>query len=203
MKPPAWLYRRTRLLNLFHYLRMVEAHSQMNAEEKQALKRYAHDCEKALEIGTYMGISANIIAKELRPGGLLFCIDPFVKRKGMKNPGLSIAERDLARNGVSSKVVFLTGFSTDPEIKSQLPNDFDFIFIDGDHTYDGLANDWRIVKQTLTIGGIVCLHDTLIPSEEPFRNFGSVAYFNKVVKHDEQFKLIDECYSMTVLKKMH
>lgn len=203
MKPPEWLYKRTRLLNVFHYLGIVEAHSQMNAKEKQALKQHARGRRRALEIGTYMGVSANIIAKELESEGTLFCIDPFVNIKGMKNPGLTIAERDLKKNALLSKVVFLKGLSTDPEIKSKLGDDFDFIFIDGDHSYEGLANDWQIVKQTLKPGGIICLHDTIIPIEEPYRNFGSVTYFNNVIRHDDQFKLIDECYSMTVLKRLN
>lgn len=37
---------------------------------------------------------------------------------------------------------------------------FDFMFIDGDHTYDGVRNDWLIWSTLLRPGGIVAFHDT-------------------------------------------
>ncbi|SRR5260221_7391990 len=202
MKPPDWLYRRTRLLNMLHFLRVAKGHSQMTEEEKIALKKYAFDKERALEIGTYMGVSANLIAKALIPKGVLYCVDPFLDRKGKKNPGWAIAERDLERNKVRNKVTILRGFSSDPLIQVQIPDELDFIFVDGDHSYEGLANDWQIVKQKLKLNGEVCLHDTLIPAKEPYRNFGSVQYFQDIIKLDTKFNLIDQCYSMTVLKKI-
>ncbi len=202
MNPPAWLFQRTRLLNFIHYLRLVEGHSQMNAAEKAALRKYAVGKENALEIGTYMGVSANIIAKAMAKSGTLRCVDPFLDRKGSKDPGLAIAERDLHRNGVAHKVIILKGFSTDPLIQDLIPFELDFIFIDGDHSYKGLGNDWKIVGEKLRIHGIVCLHDTIIPAEEPYRDFGSVKYFEDVVKRDIRFELIEQCYSMTVLKRL-
>jgi predicted O-methyltransferase YrrM len=202
MKIYDWLSRRTRLLNIFHFLRMAEGHSQMIPPEKEALEKYARGKTRALEIGTYMGVSANIIAKALDPGGMLYCVDPFLDRKGWRNPGLAIAERDLKRNRLTQKVTILKGYSTDPAIQNQIPQELNFIFIDGDHSYEGLENDWQIVKSRLSINGIVCLHDTIIPQEEPYRDYGSVKYFQNVIIKDAQFKLIDQSYSMTVLKKV-
>jgi predicted O-methyltransferase YrrM len=49
----------------------------------------------------------------------------------------------------------------------QLPEGFDFIFVDGDHSLTGITLDWALVKQKLRNGGIVCLHDVLIPAPEP------------------------------------
>ena len=75
----------------------------------------------------------------------------------------------------------------------------DLLWIDGDHSYEGLANDWQIVLDKLSTNGIVCLHDTTIPAAEPYRDFGSVAYFNEVVKNDKNFTLLETVYSMNVL----
>lgn len=195
------LYKRTRLLNILHSIYLADAHSQMVEGEKQVLAKHAKDRTKALEIGTYMGVSANIIAKALGSNGKLFCVDPFLPKRNGVNAGKSIAVRDLKRNGLLHKVAFLEGFSTTKNIIESIPLDLDFIFIDGDHSYEGLANDWEIVHQKLTKGGIVCLHDTMIPVNEEFRKFGSVKYFQDVVSKDSEFELIDSCHSMTVLKR--
>ena len=56
----------------------------MNQMEKEALEKYASGKTRALEIGTYMGVSANIIAKVLKPSGKLYCVDPFLERKGWR-----------------------------------------------------------------------------------------------------------------------
>ena len=150
-----------------------------------------------------MGVSANLIAKHLAVDGRLFCVDPFLDRKGQKDPGWSMAERDLRRNKLLHKVIFLRGFSADPAVKAQIPSGLDFIFVDGDHSFEGSANDWEIVRDKLAVDGIVCLHDTIIPPAEPFRNFGSVTHFRDIVSFDTAFQLIDQCYSMTVLRRIN
>lgn len=37
---------------------------------------------------------------------------------------------------------------------------FDFAFIDGDHTYDGVRNDWHNYSRFIRPGGLVAFHDT-------------------------------------------
>lgn len=201
MKAPEWLIKRTRLLNVFHLLRIFEAHSQMTEAEKSSLAKYAEGKMNALEIGTYMGVSANLIAKNIHQQGVLYCVDPFISRKNSQNPGLKMAERDLRINKTRNKVKFLIGFSTDPVIQSGISNRIDFAFIDGDHSYEGLKNDWNIVKQKVMSGGIVCLRDTILPPEETWRNFGSVQFYNDVIIMDKDFELIDQCHFMTILRR--
>lgn len=174
----------------------------MVASERDALSKYAKNKARALEIGSYMGVSANIIAKSLSRDGMLYCIDPFPDRKGKKNPGLSIMERQLIRSGVLSKVKVIQAFSTDSSILPQIPNQLDFIFVDGDHRYEGLQSDWAIVQKKLAKDGIVCLHDTIVPANEPTRVFGSVKFFQDVIKNDSNFELLEECYSMNILKRL-
>jgi len=196
-----WIRKHTRLLNVLHWLRLSDAHSQMIDSEKESLKKYAFEKKNALEIGTYMGVTAVIIARSIDKNGRLYCVDPFLDRFG-KNPGLSIAERGLRRAGVEQKVVFLKGFSSDKIIISQIPDDLDFVLVDGDHSYEGLKNDWAIVRNKLKPNGLVCLHDTIIPPEEPYRYFGSVDFFNEVITKDSEFEIIDRCYSMTILRRL-
>lgn len=200
-KPPAWLYKRTRLLNIFHAMHLASAHSQMTDEEMDCLQKHAKAKMLALEIGTYMGVTAAIIASAMADKGSLYCIDPFESKASRQNPGFQIAVRELKRQQSFQKVNFLLGFSNDKEIIRQVPAQLDLILVDGDHSYEGLANDWEIVTSKLAADGIVCLHDTTIPAAEPYRDFGSVKFFNEVVAGDKRFTLIETVYSMNVLMK--
>ena len=199
--PPAWLYKRPRVLNILHSLNIASPHSQMNMEEKDCLRKYANGKNKALEIGTYMGVTASIIAMSLAEKGVLYCVDPFESKNNKQNPGLTMAARELKRQHVFPKVTFLLGFSNDNKIISRIPQQLDFILVDGDHSYTGLENDWQIVLTKLAPGGVVCLHDTTIPEKEPYRQFGSVEYFNEVIKNDKNFVHLEVAYSMNVLEK--
>lgn len=199
--PPAWLYKRPRILNILHAARLVSPHSQMNVIEKDSLRKFATGKQTALEIGTYMGVTANIIAGALAKNGKLFCVDPFEAKANKPNPGFRMAVRELRRRNLFNKVTFLTGFSHEKEIIDQIPANLDFVLVDGDHSYEGLANDWKIILDKLSVNGIVCLHDTTIPESEPYRNFGSVKYFNDIIQNDKNFELLETAYSMNVLKR--
>lgn len=37
---------------------------------------------------------------------------------------------------------------------------FDFVFLDGDHSYEGVSEDWLLWTAALRPGGVVALHDT-------------------------------------------
>lgn len=44
------------------------------------------------------------------------------------------------------------------KVKSICPS-FDFIFIDGDHTYEGVSRDFHLYKQVLSKKGVMVFHD--------------------------------------------
>jgi predicted O-methyltransferase YrrM len=196
---PSLFYRRPRLLNALHAVRLSRPYSGTTREELSCLSSYAAGRNKAVEIGTHMGVSAAVIARALAANGRLFCVDPWTRRGTMENPSWRVCRRELARQGVSAKVSILRGFSSD--VGPALPGDADFMFIDGDHSWEGIENDWRLVKEKLAIGGIVCLHDTAIPPEEPLREPQSVAYFSEVICHEPGFEWLQKCHSMNVLRR--
>ena len=186
-------------MNPLHALGLIKAFSQTNEIELACLARYASGREMALEIGTFMGVSARVISKKLAAGGRLYCVDPWQIHHGKENPCWTICKRELKRHGLLSRVTFLHGFSY--EVEELMPGSFDFIFIDGDHSYEGLARDWEIVLRRLGPGGILCLHDTTIPEPEPYRVFGTVTFFEEVIRPHDEFELLECCYSMNVLRR--
>lgn len=54
-------------------------------------------------------------------------------------------------------------------------NQFDFIFIDGDHTYDGVKRDFNLYKQLLSPRGFIAFHD-IDPDHVHADNFGGQVY---------------------------
>lgn len=200
IQPPSTLYRRPTVLNWLHALGLFKAHTQTNDKELSCLASYSKDRKIALEIGSYMGVSAGVIAKTLAPEGRLFCVDPWPRHRGKEDPSWTICRREIRRKCVESRVVFLHGTSW--EMQNEMPPQLDFIFVDGDHSYKGLQADWTIVVQKLESGGIVCLHDTTIPAAEPYRQFGSVIFFDEVIRPDQRFTLVECCYSMNVLQRV-
>jgi predicted O-methyltransferase YrrM len=194
------LLRRPRLANPLHAMGLFEVYTQTTPEELACLERHARGRAAALEIGTYMGASACRIARVLAPQARLYCVDPWERRNGKEDPCLSITRRELRRMGIAGRVQLLRGRSGD--VEGSLPSAFDFIFVDGDHSYEGVAIDWAIVLRRLSAGGVVCMHDTSVPETESWRTFGSVRYYDEVVSRHEGFRHLERCYSMNVLERL-
>src|SRR5205823_4269272 len=137
----------------------VAAHTQMTRDERQRLRVHATGRSNALEIGTFMGVSACDIASVLAPNGMLTCVDPWPAFDG-QDPCLAIARREFARHNVEHRIRLIQERSCDAEARL---GEYDFIFIDGDHSEEGLATDWGVTQRHLLVGGVVCLHDTVGP----------------------------------------
>jgi predicted O-methyltransferase YrrM len=153
----------------------------------------------AVEIGTHMGVSAAVIAGALASDGLLYCVDPWPRRLLLENPSMSICMRELKRKGLRDKVRVVRRRSA--EAASELPARADFIFVDGDHSREGLAGDWKLVGEKLAPGGIVCLHDTTVPDPESDLHLGAPEYFRESILTDGRFELLETVYSMNVLRR--
>jgi hypothetical protein len=77
----------------------------------------------------------------------------------------------------------------------------DFIFIDGDHSYDGVKKDFELYSQLLTDKGIIIIHDTddkyeetLIVSEDAKKDhhrFDGPSKFIKELEKNPSFNLIN------------
>ena len=48
-------------------------------------------------------------------------------------------------------------------VKKEFPNEIDFLFIDGDHTYDGAKTDFLRYGSMVREGGVIAFHDLMAP----------------------------------------
>jgi predicted O-methyltransferase YrrM len=194
-------FRRPRILNVLHLLRLIGPTSQTIPSELDGLARHAKGKMRALEIGSYQGVSAAVIAEALDAKGNLHCIDPWPDTPhGSTSPEYLMFERHLRRLGLWERIVVLRGLSG--EIAERIPEDLDFIFVDGDHSWAGIEADWKIVQQKLRPGGNVCFHDTIVPASEPWRTLESVRFFEEVIVRDPEFIVVERMHSMTVLERV-
>ncbi len=116
----------------------------------------------AVEIGSYLGASSCFIASALeRTDGVLYCIDTW------QNQTMPDGERDTFNEFLNNVkkyrkvIVPLRGWSDivikDLEKKEKV---IDFLFIDGDHSYESCKRDWELYRPLMKPGSIVAFHDT-------------------------------------------
>jgi len=66
----------------------------------------------------------------------------------------------------------------------------DFLFIDGDHTYEGVKNDFEMYSQLVRHGGVIAFHD--IAKHPPELNCNVDRYWNEIKKHYKNKELIKD-----------
>ena len=111
--------------------------------------------KNVFEIGCHHGASSICIASALKNNGTgqLYSID-------INADSIAVAKKNVEKSGLLSQVTFLHGKSASPEVTSSLPK-ASLIFIDGDHTYDGVRNDFLVYRGLLKDSGIMVFHDSV------------------------------------------
>jgi predicted O-methyltransferase YrrM len=65
-------------------------------------------------------------------------------------------------------VTGIEGDSTSPEVRAEIealfPDGLDALFIDGDHSYEGVAADFELYHPLVRSGGLVAFHD-IVPTD--------------------------------------
>lgn len=157
---------------------------EMNFVYNSVVQANAVDC---LEIGSYMGRSAYAICLALKKLGgkrRLVCVDTFASPVEKE-----YYERDFMVNMMNSfpavreeysnykqyptthhcfnltmdRYPFMKDFVevrvSDSKTLDLSIEMFDFVFIDGDHTYEGVKSDFLKVRPFMRNGSIICFHD--------------------------------------------
>lgn len=63
------------------------------------------------------------------------------------------------------------------------PTFLDFLFIDGDHTYDGVEKDWKMYSPFVKKGGIIAFHDTVISQRHHDRDVYVGEFWRDLTKY--------------------
>lgn len=131
-------------------------------EEALATLRCGNASGLLLEVGSYLGASAAVLAEALRwerrtAEGRVYCIDTW-ENDAMSEGRCDTYEQFLGNTARWRQlIVRLRG----PSIEVELPTDrsLDLVFIDGDHSYEAARADVDRFAPRVAQGGRLVLHD--------------------------------------------
>jgi predicted O-methyltransferase YrrM len=182
-------------------LGLAPAQTQTSPAERRALAAHAAGRSRLVEIGVWHGVTTALLGSVMARGGVLWAVDPFPRGR----LGFS-AQHYIARHVVgdldSRAVRWVRGTGVEAAAAYTAANErADFVFFDGDHSYDGLAADWGAWSPLVAPGGIVCLHDSRPAPGRDLTGAGSVAAMTTLVLPDARFEVLDEIETLTVLRR--
>jgi predicted O-methyltransferase YrrM len=177
-------------------LGLVAADTQTTRAERACLARHAAGRRSLVELGVMHGVTTGLLRSVMAPEGVVTGVDRHPPgRLGVSFERLT-AKNELARHP-RGRALLLRQWSHEAARDWTTP--IDFLFIDGDHSWNGLERDWRDWTIHLTPGGLVALHDSRsMPDRE---DLDSVRFTQDVVLHDARFRVVDTVDSLTVLER--
>jgi caffeoyl-CoA O-methyltransferase len=141
---------------------------------------------RAVEVGTFTGLSALAIARGLPPDGRLLCFD-------VSEEWTAIARRYWAKAGVADRIELHIGPAA-PALRA-LPEDppIDFAFIDADKK--GYPVYWDEIVRRLRPGGLVAVDNVLwegavVQPDERGEDVEAIRAFNDQVLADERVESV-------------
>jgi predicted O-methyltransferase YrrM len=173
----------------------------MEPIETDLLIKYVKKCKiHFVEIGTYKGGSTSIISKYLPNDVHLTTIDIFKKASEIsisqpikeKLPTYEEAKKTIEEQGNISKVEIIKGNSW--KIAKNWKRKIDILFIDGDHSYEGVKRDFSNWEPYLVRGGYILMHDV---------NFKGVKKFIKEILKNPRFFFKERAGQLAVIKKLN
>ena len=127
-----------------------------------------HRVATLLEIGTSNGGTALLAARALRPDGLLVTVD-------IDEPYNAPRLRRAIGKGVRSGFIVADSHadSTVESVMARCAGGYDMVFIDGDHSYEGVRRDTLAYGPCVRPGGLIGFHDVHPDQSEPIGSLAS------------------------------
>jgi cephalosporin hydroxylase len=143
---------------------------QIREEIFDLLSRIAETAPRTiLEIGTFHGGTLFLFTRVAAADATLVSVD---MDAGEFGGGYSRAWSPLLRSFArgTQRIELVRGDSHSPStmerVESLLGSPVDFLFIDGDHTYEGVRSDFEMYAPLVRAGGLIAFHDIVEGSPE-------------------------------------
>lgn len=186
----------------------------LQEDEVPFLSRYAGLADKTIvEIGCAYGGSSTVFLLNKKTQTEVYSIDPFVKDSmgGFKAgrracyKAVSVALSKKNKNDVLKSWNLLNDYSYN--IAQRWKERIDVLFIDGSHLYRDVKKDFGDWAKFVNKNGFILIHDsrkTLIdPKDKEFlAGWNGPTKLVREIIRSGKYKLVDSCYSISVLKKI-
>lgn len=176
-----------------------EPYSETTIREREMLRRHAAGRHCLAEIGVLCGVNSRQFRSVMAPDGIVVCVDPFPRKCfGLRGFGgiRWVAHRELARVR-RGRVVWAECLGCEAPaqdaVRAVLP--VDFLFIDGDHRYQGVRGDWEAWRDHVAQDAIVAFHDS-----RETGGLGPERFVNAEIATDSRFTLIDAVDRLSVFR---
>lgn len=110
---------------------------------------------RILEIGTARGGTLYLLSRATHPEALLVSVD--ISERNYRADLLRSFARDRQR--IELLVGDSTAESTRAESRRLFPDGVDLLFLDGDHSYEGISRDFELYWRLVQPGGMIVFHD--------------------------------------------
>jgi len=184
-------------------LGIVPPETQTSEAERECLTRHASGRKRLVEIGVWHGVTTARLRAAMAADAVLFAIDPFPQGRFGFSMQRIIAKREVGRipNG-TVRWVRLAGDAAGRRFSASGEPPIDFLFIDGDHSYEGLRADWEAWSPLIAAGGVVALHDSRSSQSRSIQEAGSALFTRERIIADPRFSLIDVVDTLSLLRRI-
>lgn len=156
-----------------------------------------------IEIGCLWGESAETILKS-NENIFLLSIDPFIPDSMASHliGDYSICCYRLKDFIKDNRFMLYRGYSWD-FVSLVKDNSLDFVFIDGDHTYESVLRDYNEWSNKIKINGLLFLHDSrkFRPINPSLYHDGPSKVAEECIINNKKWKIIEEAGSLLCVKK--
>lgn len=181
---------------------LARAETQTSEPERACLARHAEGRRRLVEVGVWHGVTTCRLRRAMNTDGVLFGVDPYPPGRLGFSAQRVIARREVERSsGGEVRWLRLTGVEAARLLAEECEPPLDFVFIDGDHSYEGLRGDWEAWSGLVAPGGVVALHDSCSSAEREIEDAGSVRYTRDVVRRDARYELAEVIDTLTVMRR--
>jgi len=145
--------------SLYAYLGLRPAYAEHSVADEALLRRLARSARVIVEIGSAEGTSALAMRQEMPADASLWCVDPYVSRIRGFSPRERVAHRVVAGSS-NGTVTWVKAFSAEVGRRWTGPA-VELLFVDGDHSFEGVAADWEAWSPHLADDAVVVFDDAI------------------------------------------
>lgn len=161
-------------------------------------KKIASNCQVAIvEIGVLNGHTTRILLENSNVN--VFGVDPIIPDSMNQEMIGDLSKINSLQIEYSKRFIFIKDFSYN--VIKNWNQQFDYIFIDGDHKYEAVRHDFESWIPYLSIDGHVAIHDSAANRGGPHWWDGPSKLADELL-NDKRLEYVDTIFSLTLFKKI-